>query len=201
MARAGILPPDSARAEFKRVLALAPRTKMTKLYGWWATDGDTLAIQTYISQFADAEKRLRTPSGLQMLRASEAAGRGYLALARRDTAAALAQLLTTRDTLHECWYDNRLTIVELLMTTGRYREAAKRLERRWPGTTTCSNGFDDVVWTMERARVFDRLGRRDEAARDYAFVSAAWRTADPELQPVVRAARASLARLRRARSS
>ena len=131
-----------------------------------------------------------------MLRASAAAGRAYLALAKRDTASALRLFLTTTDTLHECWGENRTTIVQLLVTAGRYREAAKRLERRWPGTTGCSNGFDDVLWTMQRARVFERLGRRSEAAADYAFVADAWRTADLELQPFVRESREALARLK-----
>jgi hypothetical protein len=85
--------------------------------------------------------------------------------------------------------------VQLLIAEGRYREAAARVERRWPGTTSCSNGFDDVIWTMERARVFDHLGRRDQAKENYAFVADAWRTADPELQPYVREARAAMSRL------
>jgi hypothetical protein len=50
---------------------------------------------------------------------------------------------------------------------------------------------------MERARVLDRLGQHDAAAANYAFVMAAWRTADPELQPYVREATAALRRLRR----
>jgi hypothetical protein len=131
-----------------------------------------------------------------MLRASVASGRAYLALARRDTASALRQLLTTPDTLHECWYDTRLTLVQLLIATGRSREAAGRLERRWPGTSACSNGIDDVMWTMERARVFERFGRHAEAAANYAFVADAWRTADAELQPWVREAHDAMARLR-----
>jgi hypothetical protein len=195
----GIVPAETARAEFARVLALAPRTMMTKLYGFWATDGDTAAIQSYIARFVDAQRRPRTASGLEMLRASATMGRAYLSLARRDTALAIEQLLNARDTLHECRYDVRLTLVHLLMVKERYREAAAQLGRRWPGTTSCSNGFDDVVWTMERARVLDRLGRRSDAARDYAFVVQAWRRADPELQPVVRAARDALARLDRHR--
>jgi serine/threonine-protein kinase len=195
LARAGIVPPETARVEFSHVLALAPRTMMTKLYGWWASDGDTLAIESYIERFIEAQRRSRTPSGLEMLRASATMGRAYLSLARGDTTFAIEQLLTARDTLHECWADARLTLAHLLIARGRYREASTSLARRWPGTTSCSNGFDDVVWTMERARVFDRLGRRDEAAREYAFVVEAWRNADPELQPVVRGARDALARL------
>jgi len=122
--------------------------------------------------------------------------RAYLALAKRDTASALNQLVTTPDTLHECWYETRLTLVQLLVAAGRYREAASRLERRWPGTSGCSNGVDDVLWAMERARVFERLGRRAEAAENYALVADAWRTADMELQPYVRESHAALTRLK-----
>ncbi len=130
-----------------------------------------------------------------MFRANVAAGRAYLALAKRDTASALRQFLTTADTLHECRSDDRLAVVQLLAAVGRYEEAGRRLARRWPGTSGCSNGFDDVVWTLERARVFERLGRREEAAANYAFVATAWRNADPELERYVRESRAALARL------
>jgi serine/threonine-protein kinase len=196
LARFAMVPVDSSRAEFRRILALAPRTKITKLYGWWARDGDTAAIQTYVRQFGEAEGALRSASGSAMLRASVAAGRGYLELARGDTAGALRQLMATRDTLHECWYENRTTVVRLLVAEGRWNDAAARTERRWPGTTACSDGVDDVLWTLDRARVLDRLGRRTQAAAAYALVSDAWRTADPELQPYVRESRTALARLR-----
>ena len=196
MARFSMLPVDSTRAEFHRILALAPRVRMTQLYGWWATDGDTAAIRTYVDGFWAEGNRLRTASVDAMLRANIIAGRAYLALAKRDSAAALRELVATRDTLNECWSENRVAIVSLLSGAGRYREAAQRLERRWPGTISCSNGVDDILWTMERARVFDRLGRRHDAAANYEFVIAAWRTADPELQPYVREATAALKRLR-----
>jgi len=196
MARAGMVSPDTTRAEFHRILALAPRTRITRLYGWWATDGDTLAIQTYVNGFAEIENRPNTASVQGMLRASASAGRAYLALAKRDTNAALKQLITTSDTLHECWYENRVALVELLVATGRYRDAASRLERRWPGSTACSNGFDDILWTLERARVYEHLGRRKEAINEYAFVADAWRNADAELQPFVRESREAIARLR-----
>jgi tetratricopeptide (TPR) repeat protein len=195
MARAGMVAADTARAAFRRVLAFAPRSTMTKLYGWWASDGDTVPIQTYIDIFQRTERKPRTPSTVAQLRASVAAGRAYLALARRDSASALRQLLATKDTLYQCWNDTRLTLVQLLIAAGRDSEAGERLERRWPGTMSCSNGFDDVIWTFERARVFERLGRRTEAAADYGVVAGAWRTADPELQPYVRESRAAIARL------
>ena len=197
LARFNAVPVDSSRTEFNGILALSPRIRMPRLYGWWAADGDTAAIRTYINSFWAEGDRVRTPSEDAMIRANIVAGRAYLALARRDSATALRVLGATKDTLAECWSDNRLIIVQLLIAAGRYRDAAHRLERRWPGTTSCSNGVDDILWTMERARVLDRLGRRDEAASNYAFVMAAWRTADPELQPYVREASAALRRLRR----
>jgi len=193
MARVGMLPADSARAEFKRILELLPRTQFTKLYGWWASDGDTASIQRYIGHYEDRLTRPATPSTAAEVRANIAAGNAYLALARRDTMSALRRFMYASDTLHECWYDNRLTFVQLLIAKHRFRDASARLERRWPGTSGCGNGFDDVQWTLARARVATQLGHTDEAAANYAVVAAAWRTADPELQPYVREARKALA--------
>ena len=170
---------------------------MVGLYRWWAEDGDTMSIRTYVNFFATTlDPRPRDPASLAMLRSSLSAGNAYLALAKRDTVEALRQLMTTSDTLHNCWSQNRTTIVRLLIAQKRYREAAARLERRWPGTSECSDGIDDIEWTLERARVFERLGRLDEAAADYAFVADAWRTADPELQVYTREAHNAAARLR-----
>ena len=196
MARFGVMPYDSSRALFKEILALAPKTRISKLYRWFATDGDTAAIQTYIAGFLGAARPNRTMSVNKMLYASASSGHAYLALARHDTAGAIKYLMTTSDTLHTCWYENRVALAELLVATGRYNEASKRLERRWPGTTSCYNGVDDIIWTMERARVFDKLGRSAEAIENYEFVAAAWRTADRELQSWADEARLSAKRLR-----
>ena len=49
---------------------------------------------------------------------------------------------------------------------------------------------------MQRGRVFERLGRDREAIENYEFVAAAWRTADPELQPYVRESREAIARIK-----
>ena len=196
MARFGLMPYDSSRALFKEILALAPKTRVSKLYQWFASDGDTAAIQTYIAGFLGAARPNRTQSVNTMLRASASAGHAYLALARHDTAAAIKYLMTTTDTLHTCWYENRVALAQLLVATRRYAEANERLARRWPGTTSCYNGVDDIIWTMERARVFDKLGRSADAIENYEFVAAAWRTADPELQPWVQEARLAAKRLR-----
>jgi hypothetical protein len=81
--------------------------------------------------------------------------------------------------------------VRLLTATGRYREAAPRLDLSlglFPEAL-------DVVWALERARVNERLGARDKAIDAYSFVVQSWRHADRELQPVVTEARAALGRL------
>jgi hypothetical protein len=43
--------------------------------------------------------------------------------------------------------------------------------------------------------VAERMGDREKAARDYQYVVAVWRHADPELQPYVTEAREALTRL------
>lgn len=53
----------------------------------------------------------------------------------------------------------------------------------------------EVIWTLERARVAERLGDREKAARDYQYVADVWRHADPELQPYVTEAREGLTRV------
>jgi len=197
LARFGMIPVDSARAESDRILALAPKTTLVRLYPWWGEQGDTAAIKTYVDVFSNrvATKNFDSTS-VATHRAGLAAGRGYLALARRDTALALELFLTATDTLHPCQYQNRVTLVDLLIATGHLRGAAQRLQRRWPGTSECSDGVDDVLWTLKRARLSDRKGQRESAIADYDLVATAWRTADPELQPYVAEARAALARLR-----
>jgi hypothetical protein len=196
LAELGIIPPDTARAEFRQVLAYLPRAADTRLYRWWAEDGDTAAIQTYVTFFANLNPRTRDPAAAALNLANVVSGNAYLALARHDTASALHQLLTTTDTAHNCWYQSRTALVQLLIAQRKYSDAANRLERRWPGTSECADGMDDVEWTLERARIFDRFRWRERAIADYQFVATVWRTADPELQPLVRESRDAIARLR-----
>ena len=195
MEQVGAFPTDSARQTFKRILSLAPRLKIAKLMAWWATDGDTAAITTYLRAYESEVKTAQPEAKAAMLRANASAARAYLLLARRDTAGAVRQYLTGRDTVQACWGENRSVFATILTKVARSDEAARLLARRWPGTSNCSSGLDDVMWTLQRARLFDRSGKVREAVREYAFVEAAWRNADVELQPVVLEARRALARL------
>ena len=155
MATAGMLPRGHARApNSSGVLELAPRTRSrsctaggprtatprrfrgtSRVRGRSATAGHAVRSGDAPRQCARAGRISRSPTGHHV---------------------AVEQFLT-RDTLHECWYDDRLTLVHLSL-----RWEIVRRRRGWSGggrgTTACSNGFDDVVWTLERARVFERLG-------------------------------------------
>jgi hypothetical protein len=53
----------------------------------------------------------------------------------------------------------------------------------------------EILWTLERARVAERLGDRETAARDYQYVADVWRRADAPLQPYVAEAREALLRV------
>jgi serine/threonine-protein kinase len=201
LAELGIVPADSARAEFRQAISdLSQGGTVVNLYRWWAHDGDTLPILAYVNHFSARAARARDTAAVASLHSNFAAGQAYLALARRDTASALKQLLTMTDTVHTCWFLNRTAIVRLLLAKGRYRDAADRLERRWPGTSDCSDGVDDVEWTLERGRVLEHFGERERAIAAYQFVTEVWRNADPELQPFVREARRGIARLRGGRT-
>jgi hypothetical protein len=50
-------------------------------------------------------------------------------------------------------------------------------------------------WALERARVNERLGRRDVAIDAYRYVVEVWAKADAALQPYVAEAREALRRL------
>ncbi|MFP5354226.1 MAG: hypothetical protein ACLGIK_03585, partial [Gemmatimonadota bacterium] len=199
LARFGMIVSDSVRAEFRRFGGLAPRVFSTDAVRWWAMDGDTASIARYLR--LQRQRMAEEPATFgTVLMGNVLAGEGYLTLARGDTARAIRQLQSVPDSLQRCFHHARMTLAQLLAATRRDEEAGRLLARPWPGTITCGNPVDDVLWTMERARLHDREGRRHEAVADYRLVAAVWRGADPELQPLVREARAALERLGDVRS-
>ncbi|MCK5449185.1 MAG: hypothetical protein KAJ43_13625, partial [Gemmatimonadetes bacterium] len=91
-------------------------------------------------------------------------------------------------------HPNHTTIyhARLLRALGRDREAFDVLMARFPNDWSLASR---VVWILERARVADSVGERDQALRDYRFITKVWLYADPEFQPVVAEAREAVARL------
>jgi len=120
-------------------------------------------------------------------------------LAHGDSAGALGRLQAIPDTLcladitSTCFH-LKLTLARLLSAQGDDRRASALLER-WRWTAGASPWF--VLATLQLGRVAERLGEREKAIASYGFVTAAWRHADPELQPYVSEARDGLARLAR----
>jgi hypothetical protein len=182
----GAVPPDSADLTFHRWLRDGQGPASLPLW-WWAQRRDTAAIREFI---ASGDSVMLGPSRLFLSYYMQAAP-AYLALARRDTTRALEEFMALPDSLCMVCGFERLTRVRLLGAKGRDEEARLRLE------APISNGAEamEVVWTLERGRVNERLGNRAQAAEAYSFVARSWMHADPELQPAVGEARAALARL------
>jgi hypothetical protein len=182
----GVIPPDSAAVTFGRWLHDRDGFALQALW-WWAERGDTTSVRQFLTSQDSVLLGRR-----EVLRPHYAqAAPAYLALARRDTARALEQFMALPDSLClVCAYE-RLARVRLLTAKGRDREAAARLE----APITQFPEALEVVWALERGRVNDRLGNRDQAVEAYSFVAQSWRRADPQLQPVVAEARNALSRL------
>jgi hypothetical protein len=126
-----------------------------------------------------------------LFRYAAASLEGYVALARRDTTAALARFSAMPDSLCPfCWVPS-LTRAQLLAAKGRDREAAALLNRE------VLAGADARVnlWQLERGRVNERLGNRADALSAYRRVATMWRNADPELKPYAEEAQAAVERL------
>jgi hypothetical protein len=154
----------------------------------WARDGDTTRLRRY-ERIVDSLAHL--PESSASVRREPPLARAYLALGRRDTSQALAQLGALPDSLYGDAF-LRLTRADLLAAAGRDAEAAAQLEH--PFIISLPLGLDGLRM-MQRGRVAERLGRREVALESYQWVADMWRRADPELQPYVTEARAALARL------
>jgi hypothetical protein len=94
------------------------------------------------------------------------------------------------------WVDcgmEKLTLARLLEARGDNRRASETLRQSFSG----GGPLLEVIVRLERARIAERLGDRDQAIQGYQFVVDVWRHADPELQSYVTDAREGLRRLGR----
>ncbi|MES2179375.1 MAG: serine/threonine-protein kinase [Gemmatimonadota bacterium] len=160
---------------------------------WWSEHHDTAALRAVAERAeADAAKSAPGNNAARYSRHLGAASRAYLTLARGDTANALTALLALGPTdciIPFCPYEP-LQAAILLSQRGRLGEAWKILD-------DIPNIYNPigVRWRLERGRVAERLGRRDDAISAYTYVAAVWKSADEQLQPAVREALAGLQRL------
>jgi serine/threonine-protein kinase len=202
LALLGAVPADVATATFRSWSAGAAMGKARPWLGlpWWAARRDTAAIRT-VQHWAETGLRhppvVLPPITQEVFGYVAQSSRAYLALARGDSAVALALFEALPDTacFGMCDLDG-LVRIRLLAARGRYGDAARRLAATpgldGPGDAT---SVSRVLWELERGRVHDRLGNRAMALAAYGFVVAAWAKADPELRPYVEEARGALTRL------
>ncbi|MFN2566005.1 MAG: protein kinase [Gemmatimonadaceae bacterium] len=211
LALVGTAPPDTAAAVFGRwlrnenwgvaaggMLWTLPRPDRARpraelALPWWASRGDVASLLEFLRRARLTERSASNPTERGYWRYNTAAAQGYVALARRDTAEALRRFGALADTLCLWCHYERLTHVQLLRASGRYREAAGLLERglrSWPLQIP-----SEVLWSLERGRVAERLGDRAKAMEGYRYVADVWLYADPELQPFVAEAKRALKRL------
>ncbi len=208
----GVIPPDSAAAAFHAWLmhpgdraAAADPPWVGRCYrsflaaGWWAGKQDTVSLVKLMRRGDSTARSPRSVVQLLDARADASLARAALALARRDTAEALQRFLAFPDSLCARFYGSlspslaplSMERFSLLAATGRDREAARVFDQQVTMPLTASS-----VWgALERGRIAERVGDLPTAARDYEFVMAVWRNADPELQPYVREARVALQHL------
>jgi tetratricopeptide (TPR) repeat protein len=183
--------PDSAAPLFRRWLGggvVGGGVVATITLPWWTAQGDSASIRE-LERWSDSLIR-SAPSAAERDVAAYAsqAAQAYLALVRRDTATAVRRLEALPDSLCPLCYFERLTLAQLLSARHDDQKAAKLLDR-WHTELLVPS---EVIWTLERARVAERLGDREKAARDYQYVADVWRHADAELQPYVTEAREGL---------
>src|SRR3989442_280664 len=197
LAYLGAIPRDSTAALFGHWLRTNNRWVGVALV-WWATTGDSNSIQELRRRADSLARASGDAEARHYWRSIASVSRPCLALARHDSAAALEGFVVLADSnqLEDTYTLLRLQRIELLARLDRTREAAELLDHHSGGLPMGQGGFGTrALWALERGRVFERLGQRDNAIAGYSFVADYWRNADPELQPYVTEAPAALKRL------
>jgi eukaryotic-like serine/threonine-protein kinase len=183
-------PPDGADRLFRYWLNQASVPAVVTL-AWWMARRDSTAIRE-LARRAESMAG-SSPDGAVRARGAYAAAtaQAYLTLLRGDTTAAIRAFETLPDSLCPFCYFQRLTLAQLLSARREDRKAFQLMDRYLVELLVPS----EVLWTLERARVAERLGERETAAHDYQYVADVWRRADAQLQPYVAEAREGLMRV------
>ncbi|NIN73229.1 MAG: hypothetical protein GTO46_15155, partial [Gemmatimonadetes bacterium] len=192
LAELGAVPPDTADALFRSWLRNGNGWGIWQSLRWWAKRGDTTALREAAVLWDTVAV---PPSAIAAIEAKRAAV-AYLSLARGDTAGAVHGLAEFTRWPWGYAYVHQLTLGELLAVTGADLEAARILDQG-PDMLMNNPMPAEILWTLERGRVNERLGNREGAIRAYSYVARAWADADSMLQPLVQEAGTALERLGR----
>ena len=183
-------PPEGADRLFRQWLDRASVPAVLAL-PWWMARRDSTAIRELARRSESVAGS--SPDGALRARAAyaSASAQAYLTLLRGDTTAAIRGFETLPDSLCPFCYFQRLTLAQLLSARREDRKAFRLMDSYLVELLVPS----EVLWTLERARVAERLGERETAAHDYQYVADVWRRADAQLQPYVAEAREGLMRV------
>ncbi|MEO6526827.1 MAG: protein kinase [Gemmatimonadaceae bacterium] len=197
MALAGGSPALEARRVLSTWLRSDPRDPQFGTPGlvaagaWWARQRDTTSL-LQMARVAEGAAH-GEPAEHRTATYTAAVAAAYLALARADTTDALRRFAALPDSLCEMCAVARYEYASVLSSRSRLREAAVILADR----PTLLPSAIDVLWSLERARVAERLGDLATARQSYAVVVAAWSGGDDELARIVDEARRASIRLGR----
>ena len=162
---------------------------------WWLARRDTVSLARFALRAGTEARTQATARARLQSRYLHLAATAYLALARADSVRALDLFQSIPDTLclaNDCFYE-KLIEARLLSSRGQAQQAGAILDRWvWSG-----EGPLFALGVLEQGRIAEALGERQKAMDSYQFVVDVWRTADSELEPYVREARAGRERLAR----
>ena len=191
LALLGAIDPDTAGRVFDEWLRRAHGSLVSAL-PWWSARGDSVRLAAAVRVADSVARASRNPATREQAVYTGASARAHLALARRDTTDALRRFRALADTLCiECFLRDQWTTAQLLAARDSV-DAAYRILSAWPGEDMVAR---EVWMTLDRARVAERLGYRDEAIAGYRLVIAALGRGDEGVRPYVQAAREGLSRL------
>jgi serine/threonine-protein kinase len=194
LALLGAVPPETAAVEFRRQLRGGEISDMALALPWWMQQRDTVSLRAATARGNSLARHAPDWIGRARGRYVAAAAAAYLTLARGDTAAAIRDLgALPRDECPRCYLD-RVVLAQLLVDAGRDAEAWDLLQADLPSATLAPNPTE-VLWSLLRGRVAERIGEREHAIQSYEWVVGMWRQPDPELEPYVAEAREGLARI------
>jgi len=212
---------EAARRELESWNAAAePASELPSVF-FNAHDGIHSLLRTYLLGLIDARlgnvpaaeqaaaqlaAQQGPPTGLGLPHDLSLEVRAEIALAQHSPAAALAALQERRD---QAWYEYHFGSPMYSGARGRFLRAmleaalAKSDDdvRRAVFSFSTFEGYSgfDLVYAgparLRRAALYERLGDREAAARDYTRFIDLWRDCDAEFRPIVDSARVKLAKL------
>ncbi|MEP6688623.1 MAG: hypothetical protein ABJC36_09760, partial [Gemmatimonadales bacterium] len=198
LALLGGLPAETAAALFAERLRgdAVASAGLVAAFPWWAAQRDTMSLRLAEARADSLERSAPASAMLPQAGYVARSAAAYLSLAREDTASAIRGLAGLP--AHGCpaCYLDLVTLAQLLVETHRDQEAWRILRAEHTSSSAVPVPTE-VLWSLLRGRVAERLGERERALRAYGWVAGMWRNADPGLQPYTAEAREGLARLSR----